>query len=220
VATHRVYNANNVLVQVSDGELDDAAKGSGALSAELANAAGTARRLDLIDRLRATLASKDRITKLAAARALLALGDRASIGVLREHANAEDDAIVAGVFRGIAVRLEGVEALRKAFENGDQDPALAGALAVVYNGTFELTAGDLELLLDMVAAYLANTAKWIATMDRDEWKSDLETLVATLAEGAAHVPDRERARAVLTEVGTSRAGRDTKQAAKRLLAGL
>jgi Ser/Thr protein kinase RdoA (MazF antagonist) len=124
------------------------------------------------------------------------------------------------VFRGIALRLEGVEALRKAFETGDQDPALAGALAAVYNGTFDLTAGDLELLLDMVTAYLANTAKWIAAMDRDEWKSDLDTLVATLAEGAALVPDRQRARDVLAALGASRADRDTKQTAKKLLAEL
>jgi len=220
VATYRVYNNSNALVQVTDGQLDDAVKSSGPLSAELANAAGTARRRDLIDRLRATLAGKDRITKLAAARALLTLGDRDSIGVLRERANTEDEAIVAGVFRGIALRLEGVEALRKAFETGDQDPALAGALAAVYNGTFDLTAGDLELLLDMVAAYLANTAKWIAAMDRDEWKSDLDTLVATLAEGAALIPDRGRARDVLAALGGSRADRDTKQTAKKLLAGL
>jgi len=220
VAAYRVYNNSNALVQVTDGQLDDAVKSNGPLSAEFANAAGTARRRDLIDRLRATLADKDRVTKLAAARALLALGDRDSIGVLRERANTEEEAIVAGVFRGIALRLEGVTALRKAFETGDQDPALAGALAPVYNGTFDLSAGDLELLLDMVAAYLANTAKWIAAMDRDEWKSDLDTLVATLAEGAALVPDRERARAVLTAVGASRADRDTKQTAKKLLAGL
>ena len=139
MATHRVYSANNVLVQVTDGQLDDAAKGSGALSAELANAAGTARRRDLIDRLRATLSGKERITKLAAARALLALGDRDSIGALRARASAEDEPIVAGVFRGIALRLEGLAALRKAFETGDQDPSLAGALAVVYNGSFDLT---------------------------------------------------------------------------------
>lgn len=215
--TYRVFNENNALVTVTPQQLDDAARRGDELPTELANAAGMARRRDLVPQLRATLAAPVRLAKLAAARALLALGDREAVGLLRGRAAAETDAIVANVFLALALRLEGVEALRRAFAAGDADPQLAGAIPSVYNGPFDLVAGDAELLLEAIEAYVANPKGWIAAMPRDEWRSDLYVLVTALARGAAAIPDRARARTVLSRLAGSRADRDTKQEARELL---
>lgn len=216
--TYRVFNENNALVEVTQQQLDEAASRREPLSTHLANAAGVARRRDLIAQLRASVAVPARRAKLAAARALLALGDREAAALLRDRAAADTDPIVASVFRGIALRLDGVEAVRQAFAAGDADPQLAGALASVYNGAFDLVAGDVEFLLDAVAAYVASAKGWISDMPRDEWRSDLYVMVKALARGVAVIPDRARARAVLSQLGVSRADRGTKTEAQKLLA--
>jgi hypothetical protein len=218
--TYRVFNDNTALVEVTQQQLDEAVAGRDALPTHLANAAGAARRRDLIGRLRATLGVAGRLNKLAAARALLALDDRAAGDLLRERAAVEADEIVASMFRAIALRLEGVEPVRRAFAAGDADPALSGALASIYNGAFDLVPGDVEFLLDAIAAYTANSRPWIANMDRDEWSSDLYVLVKALARGATLIEARERARSVLSQVVASRADRDTKDEVRKLLANM
>lgn len=218
--TYRVFNENNVLVEVTEQELDDAAAGRDALPAHLASAAGAAGRRDLIGRLRATLGAAQRPDKLAAARALLALDDREAAAVLRERSTAEADPIAAGMYRAIALRLDGVEPVRRAFAAGDDDPELAGLLASIYSGAFALTPDDVAFLLDAITAYLGNAQRWIAGMKRDEWRSDLYVLVAALAGATAQITDRERARSVLSQVVASRADRDTRTEARTLLARL
>lgn len=215
--TYRVFNENNVLVEVTPQQLDDAAAASGPLPTHLANAAGPAKRRDLIGRLHVTLGAAARRNKLAAARALLALADRDAAGLLRERSASETDAIVANVFRGIALRLDGVEPLRRAFAAGDDDPQLAGALASVYNGAFELVPADMEFLLEAITAYTANAKRWIAAMSRDEWRSDLYVLVKALGRGMPLIGDPARARTTLSQVVSSRADRDTKKEAQKLL---
>jgi hypothetical protein len=217
MTTYRVFNENNVLVEVAPQQLDDAAADVGVLPTHLANAASAARRRDLIGRLRVTLGAAGRRNKLAAARALLALDDRDAAILLRERSAGETDAIVAGVFRGIALRLDGVESLRCAFAAGDDDPLLAGALASVYNGAFDFAPADLEFLLEAITAYTDNAKRWIAEMSRDEWRSDLYVLVRALGRGKALIGDRTRARTALSQVATSRADRDTKKEAQKLL---
>lgn len=215
---YRVFNENNALVEVTERQLDEAAAGHDALPTQLANAAGVARRRDLIGRLRTTLCVPERRNKLAAARALLALDDREAIGLLRERAEADVDAIVARVFRALALRLEGVDAVRRAFTAGDEDPALAGVLASIYTGQFSLTPEDVTLLLNLIEAYVSNKQSWISAMRRDEWRSDLYILVNALARGVALIGNREHARTILSQIVASRADRDTKTEAKKLLA--
>lgn len=217
MTTYPVFNENNVLVEVTTQQLDDAAADGDALPTHLANAAGAAKRRDLIGRLRVTLGAAARRNKLAAARALLALDDRDAAGLLRERSAGEADAIVASVFRGIALRLDGIESLRRSFAAGDEDPPLAGALASVYNGVFDLAPADLEFLLEAITAYTANEKRWIAGMSRDEWRSDLYVLVKALGRGMALIGDRIRARTALSQIVASRADRDTKKEAQKLL---
>lgn len=218
--TYRVFNENNALVEVTPQQLDEAAAGCDLLPTHLANAAGAARRHDLIEQLRATLGSASRRNKLAAARALLAVDDRQATSLLRDRAAAETDAIVAGLFRGIALRLEGVGSVRSAFAAGDADPELAGMLASIYNGSFELLPEDVAFLLSAIADYVVNAKPWIAQMKRDEWRSDLYVLVKALGRGVKMIADRDHARTVLAQLGTSRADRDTKQEAQKLLAAV
>jgi hypothetical protein len=217
--TYRVFNQNNALVAVSTRELDDAAAGHGALPTHLANAAGTARRHDLVSRLRETLTVTDRRNKLAAARSLLALGDVDSVPMILEAAAGDEDEIAANVFRALAKRIEGVDSVRRAFANGDEDPATAGAIASIYSGTFDLTRDDADFLVEAIDAYLAGTRAWVKGMDRDEWRSDLYILVRALARASVPPLNDPRARAVLARVADSRADRDTKKEAKTLLDG-
>lgn len=220
MTTYRVFNENNALVDVTDADLDAACASGDVLPTHMANATGVARRHDLIPQLRSSLAVSARRNKLAAARALLAVGDRGAIELLRERARTESDAIVANVFRGIALRLEGVAAIRHVFEQGDDDPAAAGAIASVYIGRFDLAPEDVEFLLDLVDAYVAGNKRWIAAMSRDEWRSDLYALVKALSRAAIPISNRARAQDVLARVLTSHGDRDTKKEAQNVLAKL
>lgn len=215
--TFRVFNENNVLVDVTARQLDDAVSSHEMLPTHIANAAAAAKRQDLIPLLRSTLGATQRRNKLAAARALLALDDHATAPLLRQRAATETDPIVANMFRALALRLDGIEAVRRTFEDGDRAPQLAGVLASIYNGVFDLSREDVEFLLDAVADYIANSRAWIATMPRDEWRSDLYVMIKTLSRDQAKVTDRERMKSVLSTVASSRADRDTKKEAQRLL---
>lgn len=218
--TFRVFNENNVLVDVTAQQLDVAASSDGMLPTHIANAAGAAKRHDLIPLLRATLAAPQRRNKLAAARALLALDDRAAAPLLRERATQEADSIVANMFRALALRLEGVASVQRTFEEGDRDPQLAGSLASIYNGTFDLSPDDVEFLLAAIGAYTASSRHWITSMPRDEWRSDLYVMIKALSRGKDRITDRARLRSVLSSVASSRADRDTKKEAQRILDGL
>ncbi len=76
---YAAFNGDGVSVLVSESDLDAAARVDAPLSTELADAAAQARRTDLIGQLRASLDGDDRARKLAAAKALLALDDRAAV---------------------------------------------------------------------------------------------------------------------------------------------
>ena len=95
MAIYEAYNSNGVSVVVSDVDLDEAVRDGGPLSTELADAAAQAHRTDLIGQLYRSLDGDGRARKLAAAKALLALGDQQA-GALLESLAASDDDIVAG----------------------------------------------------------------------------------------------------------------------------
>jgi len=102
---YEAFNGDGVSVVVTDTDLDHAARDSGPLTTELANAAAQARRADLIDNLRRSLDGDDRARKLAAAKALLALNDRPSGELLRSLSATDTDPVVAKSFIAIATRL-------------------------------------------------------------------------------------------------------------------
>ena len=56
--------------------------------------------------------------------------------------------------RALALRMEGVPAARCAFAAGDDVPDLAGAIPSLYTSDLDLEAAAIELIVDMVAAYL------------------------------------------------------------------
>ena len=130
---YAAFNSTGVSVLISDADLDDAATGGAPLSTELADAAAQARRTDLIDQLRGSLAGDDRARKLSAAKALLALDDRAAGELLESLADAETDTVVAKSFRAVATRLRGPQAAVDLFTDPDTDPQLARLLVSNYN---------------------------------------------------------------------------------------
>jgi len=223
---YKVFNEHGAAVKVSDEDLDSARAGTGPLTTQLANAAGVAKRHDLAPRLRATLAGPDRQQKLAAAYSLLAMAGPDS-ATLNQLAAAEADDVCAGMFAAIALRMEGLEPFRRAFDEGTT-ASIAGWLISVYNGPMDLTAGDVGFLVDALAAYLDKTLEWIAALSAEIWRSDVYLVLDALSREQATallgreqmVATRVRLAELLVQIKASRADGDSKALAKSLVAKL
>lgn len=221
MAMYRVFNDRNVLTSVSTEELDLASRESGPMATHLVNAAALAQRHDLIGRIRASLRDGERRRKLAAARALLALNAVDALSLLQQVAVEETDSVVASICRVIALRLRGAEVLRNAFESDQTPEEIAGFIASVYNGRFELTVADIDFLVIALAAYLDKSRPWITAMKKAEWQNDVYLLVRALCGDAAQAvlsgDTRSRAQSVLSRVPDSPADHDSKTAARKWL---
>jgi hypothetical protein len=143
---YTVFDCDGVSVEVSDSALERAAAGSGPLATELVNAAALARRPSLVPQIQAGLTGPDRAPKLAAAKALLSLGARATIQLLDRLAATESDAVVANVYTAVATRLRGPEAATAQFLSPKTDPQVARFLISNYNSYLQLESGDLAQL--------------------------------------------------------------------------
>jgi len=185
VAIYEAFNSNGVSVVVSDADLDEAARGGGPLSTELADAAAQARRADLVDRLRRSLDGADRARKLAAAKALLALADRDAGALLESLAAAEPDAVVAKSYTAVATRMNGPQTAQKVFENPDTDPQLARLLVSNYNSHLQLELGDIQFLTIALRHYLARRLPWLATLREDMWDNGVFLIVNALSNDGA-----------------------------------
>ncbi len=166
---YAAFNGDGVSVVVSDADLDDAARDGRPLSAELADAAAQARRGDLIGQLRTSLDVGDRARKLAAAKALLALGDRDSGPLLESLAVSETDTVVAKSFTAVATRLRGTDAAVDLFCDPDTDPQLARLLVSNYNSHLRPDIGDVRFLLRTLQHYLDRGLPWLAKLRADLW---------------------------------------------------
>jgi hypothetical protein len=223
MAIYKVFNENSVVKKVSDDDLDRAARESGALSTELANAAALAKRADLTARLIETLDVGPRSQRLAAANALLVLGHAAAAAVLEALAQREQDAVVVSMFRVIALRLKGVAQLRSAWERAD-DPELCSFMPSLYNSKFALGEADVDFVVSMLGSYIEQDRGWIKACPKDEVRNALFLLVNRVTAESAEAlrqslpkPLRQRLHDMLNRVVASRADTATKTAAKRAL---
>jgi hypothetical protein len=169
VQIYEAHNSDGVSVVVTDADLDDAARGSQPLSTELADAAAQARRADLIGHLHASLGGDDRARKLAAAKALLALGDPGAGELLESLVAAEADTVVAKSFTAIATRLRGTDAAVKLFCDPKTDPQLARLLVSNYNSHLRPDIGDIRFLLRALAHYEDRGLPWLPKLRADLW---------------------------------------------------
>jgi hypothetical protein len=185
VAIYEAFNSNGVSVVVSDVDLDQATRDDGPLSTELADAAAQAQRTDLIERVRRSLDGGDRSRKLAAAKALLALGDRDAGEFLESRAASESDAVVAKSFIAVATRLRGPQAALDVFENPGTDPQLARLLVSNYNSHLRLEAGDIRFLVSALRHYLARSLPWLTTLRSDTWDNGVFLIVNALSNDGA-----------------------------------
>jgi hypothetical protein len=185
VAIYEAFNSNGVSVVVSDVDLDEAARDDGPLTTELADAAAQARRTDLVEQLHRSLDGADRARKLAAAKALLALGDRDACALLESSAASESDVIVAKSFVAVATRLHGPQAALKLFEARDTDPQLARLLISNYNSHLPLAAGDIRFLIAALQHYLARSLPWLTKLRADLWDNGVYLIVNALSNDAA-----------------------------------
>ena len=185
MAIYEAFNSDGVSVVVSDVDLDEAARDGAALSTELADAAAQARRTDLVEQLRRSLDGDDRARKLAAAKALLALGDLQAGAVLDSLAGSEPDAVVAKSFTAVATRLRGPQAALAAFENSDTDPQLARLLVSNYNSHLPLQVGDIDFLVTALAHYVARDLPWLTELRSDIWDNGVFLIVNALSNDGA-----------------------------------
>jgi hypothetical protein len=169
VQIYAAFNSDGVSVLVSESDLDDAARNSAPLSTELADAAGQARRTDLVGQLRASLDGDDRSRKLAAAKALLALEDPAAGTLLESLAAAETDAVVAKSFIAVATRLRGPDAVVALFGDPNTDPQLARLLVSNYNSHLRPDIGDVRFLIGALAHYIGRSLPWLVKLKPDLW---------------------------------------------------
>jgi hypothetical protein len=198
VAIYEAFNSDGVSVVVSDVDLDQAARNDGPLSTELADAAAQARRTDLVGNLRRSVDGVDRARKLAAAKALLALGDDASGVLLESLATAEPDVVVAKSFIAVATRLRGPQAALDVFNNPGTDPQLARLLVSNYNSHLQLEAGDIRFLVTALQHYLSRNLPWLTTLRADIWDNGVYLMINALSNDGAvrvlHEDARERSR--------------------------
>lgn len=175
------FNSNGVSVVVSDADLDLAARQDRPLSTELANAAAQARRTDLIGQLRASLDGDGRARKLAAAKALLALDDRAAGALLESRADAETDAVVAKSYVAVATRLRGTQHVVELFNDPRTDPQLARLLVSNYNSHLQPEIGDVGFLIDALRHYVARSLPWLPTLRSDLWDNGVYLILNGLS---------------------------------------
>jgi hypothetical protein len=185
VAIYEAFNSNGVSVVVSDVDLDQAARDDGPLSTELADAAGQARRSDLVAHLRRSLDGDDRARKLAAAKALLALNDRSAGALLESLAASEPDTVVAKSFTAVATRLRGPQAALELFGDPNTDPKLARLLVSNYNSHLPLDAGDIRFLITALQHYLARSLPWLTELPSDIWDNGVFLIVNALSNDGA-----------------------------------
>ena len=182
---YAAFNSDGVSVLISDADLNDAAAGNAPLSAELADAAAQGRRTDLIDNLRASLDGDDRTRKLAAAKALLALDDRAAVSLLESLADTETDTVVAKSFRAVATRMRGPQAAAELFADPDTDPQLARLLVSNYNSHLRPEFGDIRFLVVALGHYVDRSLPWLATLRADLWDNGVYLILAALSNDIA-----------------------------------
>ena len=182
---YAAFNSDGVSVLISDADLNDAAAGNAPLSAELADAAAQARRTDLIYRLRGSLGGDDRPRKLAAAKALLALDDRAAGELLESLADTETDTVVAKSFRAVATRMRGPQAAAELFADPDTDPQLARLLVSNYNSHLRPEFGDIRFLVVALGHYFDRSLPWLATLRADLWDNGVYLILAALSNDIA-----------------------------------
>jgi hypothetical protein len=199
--TYQCFNSNGVSVLVTDGDLDAAAGNDQPLSAELADAAAQARRVDLIAHLRRSLEGDNRARKLSAAKALLALQDHGAGGLLEYLAPEEDDAVVARSYIAVATRLRGPQAALDMFCAADTDPQLARLLVSNYNSHLQPESGDIGFLITALQHYCDKRLPWLKNLRADLWDNGVYImLVALTGETAVRLlrePAHEAERSVL-----------------------
>jgi hypothetical protein len=182
---YEAFNSDGISVVVTDVDLDQAARGDGPLSTELADAAAQARRTDLVERLRHSLDGYDRARKLAAAKALLALDDRGASERLETLAASEPDSVVAKSFLAVATRLHGPQAALKLFDDPDTDPQLSRLLVSNYNSHLRLESGDIRFLITALRHYLARNLPWLTKLRADTWDNGVFLIVNALSNDVA-----------------------------------
>ena len=185
MAIYEAFNGDGVSVVVSDVDLDHAARDDGPLTTELADAAAQARRTDLVDHLRRSLVGDDRARKLAAAKALLALGDRGAGKLLESTAVSEPDTVVAKSFIAVATRLRGPQVALERFDDPDTDPQLARLLVSNYNSHLRLESGDIRFLITALRHYLARSLPWLTKLRPDIWDNGVFLIVNALSNDGA-----------------------------------
>jgi hypothetical protein len=178
--TYQCFNSNGVSVLVTDDDLDAAAGTAGPLSAELAEAAAQARRIDLVANLRRSLEGDDRAGKLTAAKALLALQDHSARGLLEYLAPAEDDAVVAKSYSAVATRLRGPQAALEMFCAADTDPQLARLLVSNYNSHLRIESGDITFLVTALKLYRDKELPWLKNLPADLWDNAVYIMLVAL----------------------------------------
>jgi hypothetical protein len=226
VQIYAAFNGNGVSVLVSDADLDDAVCDSAPLSTELADAAAQARRTDLIGQLRDSLAGDDRARKLAAAKALLALDDRAAGALLESRADAEADAVVAKSFIAVATRLRGTDTVVDLFTDPDTDPQLARLLVSNYNSHLRPEIGDVRFLIGALQHYVDRSLPWLTALRAALWDNGVYLMLNGLSNDHAvrllrdHALERSILLRLLRQLGDQTDDGDILEEARSLRAAL
>ena len=225
---YTVFDCDGVSVEVSDSALERAAAGSGPLATELVNAAALARRPSLVPQIQAGLTGPDRAPKLAAAKALLSLGARATIPLLERLAATESDAVVANVYTAVATRLRGPEAATAQFLSPKTDPQVARFLISNYNSYLQLESGDLKLLVLALGRYLAPDLPALKKLSAELWDNGIDLILGGLSRkeslalllDPALTAERQALPSLLAQIQLLALPKETKKRAQRLAAAL
>ena len=195
---YRVFDDDGVAVTVTSADLDWAATTNAALSTALANAAGLA---DLVENLHRSLSEGGRASKLAAAKALMALGDRC-VELLDDLAVAEPDEITAKVFTAVAVGMRGTDVALAVFRDPATDPKVARLLVSNYNSALLPTRDDVRFLTAALGHYADRDLPVTAKLKADLWENGVNLILTALEDVEVEAAIRAELRAVLNRLVT------------------
>lgn len=222
--TYEVSDADGVVVNVTEADLQNAILSPHHLSVELMHAAGRGSFHLLVPKIIDTLKASEPIQRRVAARALLSLNSTSSIEHLLNLAEVEKNNSIAHTFRAVALRLQSVDQVRVNFFNTKGDPTFPPYLISNYNSNLKATKNDFHFLLDALSAYNNHSESWIINNSRIANTSDVDTILLyllaeynTIRPFICSLEEQQRTIAIINDTMEKFRSRDIQKLCKKLL---
>lgn len=190
---YRVYNENNVKVNVTEKQLEGFLKEDGMqLPLEIIGAMSKSLNPKYASRLKEALYHEKQRNRITAIFGLLSLLNHDYIEILREKERSipvEDlnrKISEKAILQAVLIRLEdGEEGAMDAFLNEKISPQIKSLLIYNYSSSnMPLSKKDIEFLLVALEAYIYKKESWIQSMKKNDYEEDVIACLEALLRGS------------------------------------